>query len=245
MGEWKECKLFEVAEIIKNTYTPDGSNKYAYIGLEHIEQETLRLNSVGVSSDVTSNKFKFKSNDVLFGKLRPYFRKVIKPQFDGICSTDIWVFRAKERFNQDFLFYFLANWDFVNTANNAESGTRMPRADWSFLKDTEWTIPPIPEQKSIASILSSLDDKIDLLHRQNKTLEALAETLFRQWFLPASAGQANVEEAGEGWETKTISDIIEVRDGTHDSPKQTEAGKYLITSKHLKPSGIDLFCICI
>ena len=197
MGEWKEYRLSDFAEIIKDTYNPDGSNDYAYVGLEHIEQETLRLNSAGVSSDVTSNKFKFKSKDVLFGKLRPYFRKVVKPQFDGICSTDIWVFRAKKGFDQDFLFYFLANWDFVNTANNAESGTRMPRADWSFLKDTEWTIPPLPEQKSIAQILSSLDDKIDLLHRQNKTLEALAETLFRQWF---------IEEAEKGWETGTIED---------------------------------------
>ena len=210
MGEWKEYRLSDFAEIIKDTYNPDGSNDYAYVGLEHIEQETLRLNSAGVSSDVTSNKFKFKSKDVLFGKLRPYFRKVVKPQFDGICSTDIWVFRAKKGFDQDFLFYFLANWDFVNTANNAESGTRMPRADWSFLKDTEWTIPPLPEQKSIAQILSSLDDKIDLLHRQNKTLEALAETLFRQWFLPASAGQAGVEEAEEGWETGKLGDVIEL-----------------------------------
>ncbi|MFZ6007249.1 MAG: restriction endonuclease subunit S [Nitrospirota bacterium] len=193
MGEWKKYKLREVAEIIKDTYIPVGNSDYAYIGLEHIEQESLRLNSVGVSSDVRSNKFKFKANDVLFGKLRPYFRKVVKPQFDGICSTDIWVFRAKKGFDQDFLFYFLANWDFVNTANNAESGTRMPRADWSFLKETEWNLPPLPEQKSIASVLSSLDDKIDLLHRQNKTLEALAETLFRQWF---------VEEAEDGWEGK-------------------------------------------
>lgn len=201
MGELKEYKLSDFAEIIKDTYNPDGSDEYAYVGLEHIEQETLRLNSVGVSSDVTSNKFKFKANDILFGKLRPYFRKVVKPQFEGICSTDIWVFRATRNSDQNFLFYFLANWDFVNTANNADSGTRMPRADWDYLKDTEWSLPSLPEQKSIASIFSILDDKIDLLHRQNKTLEALAETLFRQWF---------VEEAEENWEKGKLGDVIEL-----------------------------------
>jgi len=201
MSEWKEYKLCEFAEIIKDVYSPDGSSDYAYIGLENIEQENLRLNSVGVSSDVKSNKFKFKCNDILFGKLRPYFRKVVKPQFDGICSTDIWVFRAKKYFDQNYLFYFLANWDFVNTADNGESGTRIPRADWDYLKDTVWSLPPIEEQHSIASVLSSLDDKIDLLHRQNKTLEALAETLFRQWF---------VEEAEEGWETGKLGDVIEL-----------------------------------
>ena len=61
--------------------------------------------------------------------------------------------------------------------------------------------PPLPEQRTIASILSSLDDKIDLLHRQNKTLEQLAETLFRQWF---------VEEADESWEEKKLSDILTI-----------------------------------
>jgi len=198
MNGWKEYKLGEVTEPIKDTFNPDGSDNYAYIGLEHIEQESLRLNSVGISSDVTSNKFLFKSNDVLFGKLRPYFRKVVKPQFDGICSTDIWVFRAKKGFDQNYLYYFVANWDFVNTANSGEGGTRMPRADWNFLKTTAWNFPPLPEQIQIAGILSSLDDKIDLLHRQNKILEQLAETLFRQWF---------VEEAEEIWEKKKVKDV--------------------------------------
>lgn len=210
MNEWKEYILQEITEPIKEIYVPDGSSDYRYIGLEHIEQETLRLISTGLSSDVTSNKFKFKANDVLFGKLRPYFRKVIQPKFSGICSTDIWVFRAKENFSQNFLFYFLANWDFVNAANHGESGTRMPRADWNFLKTTEWLLPPLPEQTAIAEVLSSLDDKIDLLHRQNKTLEQLAETLFRQWF---------VEEAEESWEEKGLDELGKIICGKTPSKK--------------------------
>ena len=62
-------------------------------------------------------------------------------------------------------------------------------------------LPPLPEQKAIAAVLSSLDDKIDLLHRQNKTLEAMAETLFRQWF---------VEEADEGWEEGKLSQYVDI-----------------------------------
>jgi len=65
-------------------------------------------------------------------------------------------------------------------------------------------ITPLPEQKAIAAILSSLDDKIDLLHRQNKTLEAMAETLFRQWF---------VEEVGDDWEDVSLYDVIELLGG--------------------------------
>lgn len=213
MSEWKEYKFSDFVELIKDIYSPNVYDEINYIGLEHIEQETLRLNSVGKSKDVTSNKFQFKKNDVLFGKLRVYFRKVVKPKFDGICSTDIWVLRAKEGFDQDFLFYFVANWDFINLADSGEGGTRMPRADWNFLKNTVWNVPELPEQKTIASILSSLDDKIDLLNRQNATLEKMAETLFRQWF---------VEEDNDD----TISQLISIQNG------------YAFKSKDFRENGI-------
>lgn len=218
MSEWKEYKLIDITEPIKDTYIPDGSENLLYIGLEHIEQETLRLNGIGKSTDVTSNKFLFKENDILLGKLRVYFRKVVKPKFNGICSTDIWVFRAKEGFSQDFLFYFLANWDFINLADGGEGGTRMPRADWNFLKHTIWNLPPLPEQKSIASVLSSLDDKIDLLHRQNTTLEKIAETLFRQWFVERCPEPVEGEEKEE-WEIKKLGAIAEIQNGFAFSSK--------------------------
>jgi type I restriction enzyme S subunit len=224
MSEWKEYKLSEITEPIKETYNPIGKNELFYIGLEHIEQESLRLNSIGVSSDVTSNKFKFKPNDILFGKLRPYFRKVVKPIFSGICSTDIWVFRSKNEFDQNFLYYFLANWEFVNTANGADTGTRMPRADWNFLKDTEWLLPVDKnEQIAIAEVLSSLDDKIDLLHRQNKTLEQLAETLFRQWF---------VEEAEEDWKVDILGNVFDI--GIGRTPPRKEQHWFTTNPKDVK-----------
>ena len=71
------------------------------------------------------------------------------------------------------------------------------------LEDYEVILPPLPEQKAIASVLSSLDDKIDLLHRQNKTLEAMAETLFRQWFIEDTAGKT---------ELITLGEMIEIHD---------------------------------
>lgn len=100
----------------------------------------------------------------------------------------------------------------------------------SDLQELEFQFPEIQEQKAIASVLSSLDDKIDLLHRQNTTLEAMAETLFRQWF---------VEEAQEDWDDVQITKLFDVRDGTHDSPKQKTIGKPLITSKHINGNRLD------
>jgi len=216
MGEkipkgWKKVKLGEVAELSKNSWKV-GDEKLPYIGLEHIEENKLRLNSIRTSNEVTSNKFIFTENEFLFGKLRPYFRKLYRPKFKGICSTDIWVVKPKNNVNKDFLFYLFANQEFVDLANKGASGTKMPRADWKFMQETEWLIPEKEaEQKAIASVLSSLDDKIDLLHRQNKTLEQMAETLFRQWFIKPSPNLSqrernSSEEAKEDWDEGVLPD---------------------------------------
>ncbi|MFI0399481.1 MAG: restriction endonuclease subunit S [Thiolinea sp.] len=94
------------------------------------------------------------------------------------------------------------------------SGSTFPNVSRDQLEQLDILIPPLPEQRAIASILSSLDDKIDLLHRQNKTLEAMAETLFRQWF---------VEEAGEDWESGVLGDVaVNIRETVKTDNIQAE-----------------------
>jgi type I restriction enzyme S subunit len=87
---------------------------------------------------------------------------------------------------------------------SSATGSTFPNISRDQLNELEILLPPLPEQKAIASVLSSLDDKIDLLHRQNKTLEAIAETLFRQWF---------IEEVQADWEEKPLSTIADFLNG--------------------------------
>lgn len=217
--EWDVLELEKFAELIKNTYLPNKSEELLYIGLEHINQQTLSLNSIGKSSDVKSNKFCFKDGDILFGKLRPYFRKVYRPKFSGICSTDIWVARAREGFDQGWLFYLLASEDFINFASGGSGGTRMPRADWHHLKNIKWSVPKFSEQKQIAETLSCLDDKIELNRKINDNLEKIASSLFKHWFVDfefpneeckpykSSGGKMIDSELGEipeGWRVSVI-----------------------------------------
>jgi type I restriction enzyme S subunit len=196
MTEWKEEKLGNVAQLQKKSWQV-GDRDLPYIALEHIVEGRLRLQGIGNSKTIVSNKYHFDSDCFLFGKLRPYFRKLYRPDFEGICSTDIWVVKPKNDNDKDFLFYFFANQEFVDFTYAGSSGTRMPRADWNFVSESIWKFPEPSEQKTIASVLSSLDDKIDLLHRQNKTLEEMAEALFRKWF---------VVEASEEWEVGKLGD---------------------------------------
>jgi type I restriction enzyme S subunit len=107
--------------------------------------------------------------------------------------------------NQKYLLYLFANKELVDLSNFSESGTRMPRADWNFMSQTIWNIPiDQSEQHAIASVLSSLDDKIDLLNRENQTLEQMAEAIFRQWF---------IEEADEKWEEVPLSEVFDFKEG--------------------------------
>jgi len=200
---WREKPLKEVARLRKDSWKV-GQEPLPYIALEHIVEGGLRIQGIGDSATIASNKYRFSSDNFLFGKLRPYFRKLYKPDFDGICSTDIWVVEPKDDNSKDYLFYFFANQEFIDLSYSGSSGTRMPRADWKFISEQKWDFPPLPEQKAIAEVLSVLDDKIDLLHRQNKTLEQMAETLFRQWF---------VVEAGEDWEEKPLSSVANFLNG--------------------------------
>jgi len=105
-----------------------------------------------------------------------------------------------ELINNEFLFYFFKSKYGQHQLLKYESQVGVPSISnpLTSLKEIEVPVPPLTEQKAIAAILSSLDDKIDLLHHQNKTLEAMAETLFRQWF---------VEEAKEDWEELPLSKI--------------------------------------
>ena len=190
-----------------NVHPADLLSECPYIGLEHINKESLHLSSVGSSSDVTSTKQYFFSDDVLFGKLRPYFRKVVRPNFSGICSTDIWVFEALNAVDKRFLFYWIASWDFVNYVNSASEGTRMPRAKWDVAKTHEIQDFRLAEQKAIAHILGTLDDKIELNKKLNQTLEDIAKAIFKSWFVDFDPVRAKAEGRPTGLPAD-ISDLF-------------------------------------
>ncbi len=176
-------KFGEIATLVRDTILPDEMSNLTYIGLEHIGENSLGLTGTGSAKDVKSTKFRFNKGDILFGKLRPYFRKIIRTRIDGICSTDIWVVRPALSIDPGYLFYLMASPDFVDCAVRGSEGTRMPRAKWEFVARQNFPVPPLPEQRAIAHILGTLDDKIELNRRTNETLEAMARALFKSWFV--------------------------------------------------------------
>jgi len=240
--EWNLEKIDNVCELVREPFTPSDDDIRKYVGLEHIEQGTLKLCGIGSSSCVKSNKLQFRSGQILFGKLRPYFRKVIRPDFDGVCSTDILVIDSKKGYDNGYLFYFFANNEMIEEATRSSEGTRMPRASWKYLSQLKKPFPSLPEQRAIAEILSSLDDKIKLNRRMNATLEQIAQAIFKQWFIDfefpdengqlykSSGGEMVESELGEiprGWEVKSIDEIADFLNGLALQKYPPEGDDYL------------------
>lgn len=126
-----------------------------YVGLEDIGQGTGTIVSVGRASSATSQKSIFAAGDILFGKLRPNLKKVARPDFDGICSTDIVVFRAKSEVDADFAFRVLSSEPVIEHAVAQSAGTKMPRAHASSVLNFTTNLPPLKEQRRIAEVLRS------------------------------------------------------------------------------------------
>lgn len=207
---WILAELGEILEPSNEKADPNSYPKVPYIGLEHIEKNKGRLLGHGYSDEVRSTKTKFSSGDLLYGKLRPYLNKVLVPEIDGICSTDILVFRKSELFsNKFFLYRFLAE-NFVRYANLNTSGVQHPRTDFKKLSHFQVVFPPLPEQNRIVEKIDEFFTKLDA---GVKTLEKTKAQLrrYRQSVLKAAVEGKLTEEWQEAhkYELEPASVLLE------------------------------------
>ena len=170
-------KFSDLATIRKSTVHPQAFDGYDnYLGFEHFDPGTLRFETTGDPASVSSTKQEFLPGDTIYGKLRPYFRKVgWSKDLRGICSTDLWVFKPKPGVDPRFVFYVAGSQEFTDLATQSSEGTRMPRASWSVVKDFEVLDFTLGEQRAIASTLGALDDKIESNRRAVVTISNLID----------------------------------------------------------------------
>ena len=210
MSEWKEYKFSDFVKINPTVSLPV-NDSVPFVEMKDLNESQRYCYPSSERS--TRSGSKFENYDTLFARITPCLEngkicqvKGLKNNV-GLGSTEFFVFRGKKGISDsDFVFYLSRSDDVRSHAEINLDGTsgrqRVPKACFD---DLIVRVPStIEEQKSIASVLSSLDDKIDLLHRQNATLEKMAETLFRQWF---------VEEADDEWEEKPLSYIANFLNG--------------------------------
>ena len=125
----------------------------------------------------------YKKDDVLVSNIRPYFKKRWSANYDGVCSNDVLVFRAKNTADANFLYYVLANDDFFVYSMATSKGTKMPRGDKASIMKYEVESFDLNTQRKIASILKPIDKKIELNNAINNNLEQQTQAIFKSWFV--------------------------------------------------------------
>lgn len=177
-NEAVEGTLADVAVNIRDGVPVNAFNAAdRYVALEHIDRRCIALQQFGSSADVASNKYRFGVNDILFGKLRPYFHKVCLTSFAGICSTDILVIRPKR---SELLYYCLFAFfqdEVVEYANAGSGGTRMPRTSWSDLSKYPIALPGKEKLQAFNKVVKPMMDKLQTNIPQIRSLTALRDTL--------------------------------------------------------------------
>jgi len=238
MGEWREVSLEDVTTRIGDGL--HGTPKYNSTGEYYfINGNNLKDGKIIIKPDT-----KKVSVDEALQYQKPLSDKSILLSINGtignlafynsekcMLGKSACYINVSDEVDVKFLYYHCLDEEFQFYIEMVATGTTIPNVPLKGIRQYSFNLPSLKEQKAIAEVLSSIDDKIDLLHRQNKTLEELAQTLFRQWF---------IEEAKDEWEEVLITDLFEVKDGTHDSPKQKEIGKPLITTKHMSNNKLDI-----
>lgn len=168
---WSRKKLDELlAERKRPLKTADLKTVERYVGLEHIPRKTVVLNAWGQPDSVESDKLQFAAGDILFGKIRPYLHKVAIAPFSGACSTDTIVLTSRRPDTALFAYFTVFSDTFIELATAASNGTKMPRANWHFLRNVEVTVPSHALLNSFNSLAMPMIDHAASLLALNQTL---------------------------------------------------------------------------
>jgi type I restriction enzyme S subunit len=170
----------EIAECDKK-YPEHEKEVERFVGLEWIEAENFQLQGFGLVANGTTFSKRFVKGDVLFGKRRAYLRKVAIADFDGICSGDILVIRAKaKKMLQGLLPYYIASDAFIQHAVSTSAGSLSPRTKWKDLAELEVSIPDLKTQSTILKVLQQFDNTVNELKKQKATLKNLKQKLLNE-----------------------------------------------------------------
>ena len=224
-------ELQDICSYVKTKVETSNYSIEDYISTENMLPEK---GGITVASSFPSGKVtEFQENDILISNIRPYFKKIWKADRRGCCSNDVLCIRANNNVDAEFLYYLLSQDLFFAYVMSGANGSKMPRGDKQQIMNWEIEIPSEKEdQRRIASILSSLDRKIELNNKINADLEEMAQAVFKNWFVdfePFKNGKFVDSELGmipEGWKVGSLGDFCNVFTGKKNTNQAIEKGLY-------------------
>jgi len=192
---WQTVKLGEVCEFDK---VQGVHRDLPYVGLEHIESHTACFIGDSEPQTVKSMTFRFSTEHVLYGRLRPYLNKALAPDFEGHCSTEIFPLKPGAALSREFLLYWLLSGETMERINATCSGARMPRADMNEVLEFEIQLPPLPEQRRIVGVLDEALAGIAAAKAHAERNRQNARALFESHL------HAVFSHPGHGWTETTV-----------------------------------------
>lgn len=235
MSEWQERKLGDIADVRDGTHD---SPKEKPTGKSLVTSRHIKLGKVDLANtykisdddfDEINRRSKVDKWDILFSMIGTVGEMAIIDFEPDFAIKNVGLFKTGDKDLARWIYYYLKSTEAQSEITASRKGSTQEYITLGDLRKFPILFPPLPEQKAIAAVLSSLDDKIDLLHRQNQTLEAMAETLFRQWFIeaapqpspwPSPSGRGGEMEAQGEWKEGVLGDVVSVKGGTTPSTKQ-------------------------
>lgn len=218
---WQIVKFGEIAkEVNSTTKDPFKEGLELYVGLEHLDPQSLRIARKGIiAEDNPSFTRRFSTGQILFGKRRCYQKKAAVADFEGICSGDIIVMDAIPKKIIPGLLPFIIQSDaFFDWAEKTSSGSLSPRTKWKSLAEYEFPLPPIERQKEILAVLEKVEHAAKHVDASLDSLERASQRLEREFFSSIFL----IAESQEGdFEIKTIGEMCEVKTG--GTPQRAES----------------------
>lgn len=202
---WQERMLGELCSFRRELMEPTSTGAHRYIGLEHIDPGLPSLRRWGTDRHVKSTKSQFYAGDILYGKLRPYLDKAAVAEWHGLCSTDILTLQPhKDEADSQYIGFLLHTSAFLSHAVATTSGVNHPRTSWTDIARFSYPVPPLPEQRAIAAVLSKIQVAMEV---QDKLVTKLKELkaatmakLFREGLHGEPLKQTEVGEIPRSWE---------------------------------------------
>lgn len=228
--DWKIWRFEQMATNVNvRIDNPSESGMEHYIGLEHLDPDSLRIRRWGSPSDVEAGKLFFKTGDIIFAKRRAYQRKLGVAEFDGICSAHAMVLRAKpEVVLPEFLPFFMQSDLFMNRAVEISVGSLSPTINWKTMAIQAFSLPPIDEQQRISNLFLSGEACVESFRQSVCVATTLQARMLIDHFGPTTSN------------LKSLDDVLErIIDYRGKSPNKVFSGVPLITARNVRDGFLD------
>jgi len=217
----------QIAENITVRVEPGDTDLTRYVGLEHLDPESLNLRRWGSPSDVIGQKLHFWKGDIIYGKRRAYQRKLVVADFEGICSAHAMVLRAKpDVCLPELLPFFMQSELFHRRALEISVGSLSPTINWSALARQEFPLPPLDEQCRIADLLWAADDAVEGKLNLMSSLLILMDSLREEIYFATNAIKIKIKE------------VAEIRYGLGQPPAKSDSGVPLVRATNISQGQI-------